>query len=246
MADLDLIVLLLVGLVAVLYASTGHGGASGYLIVMSLAGVGSRAEVTTVALVLNVVVAGTAWRMFHQAGFGSWRLALSFLLASVPTACLGGAFHVPPQMYGGFLSLALCAAAVRIGVTLSGSEGPYRAPRVAVALPLGAAIGLLSGLVGVGGGVFLSPLMMLRRWADPKTTAGVCAAFITVNSLAGLMGKCLTHQFAVDGRLAPLVAAAWAGGLIGSSLGAYALPTAWVGRATALVLALAPLKWVLR
>jgi uncharacterized membrane protein YfcA len=246
MAEFDLLLSMLVGLVALLYSSTGHGGASGYLIVMSLTGFGSRAEMTTAALMLNVFVAGTAWRMFHQAGFGSWRLTRSFVLGSVPMALIGGAFHVPPQVYSGFLSIALCAAAVRIGVTLTGSEGPYRAPRLAVALPLGAAIGLLSGLVGVGGGIFLSPLMILRRWANPKTTAGICAAFITVNSLAGLAGKYFTHQLAVDGRLVPLMVAAWTGGLIGSSLGAYVLPKAWVCRATALVLALAPLKWIIR
>jgi len=246
MTDLDLIVPALVGLVALLYASTGHGGASGYLLVLSMIGFGSRAEMTTAALILNVFVAGTAWRMFHRAGHGSWRLALSFALTSVPMALLGGALHVPPQLYSGFLAIALYAAAVRIGVTLTGSQGSYQAPRPAVALPLGAAVGLLSGLAGVGGGIFLSPLMILRRWADPKTAAGVCAAFITVNSLAGLIGKLLTHQLAVDGRIVPLAVAACAGGLVGSSLGAFALSWAWVCRMTALVLALAPLKWVLR
>lgn len=246
MADLGPSVPLLVGLVALLYSSTGHGGASGYLLILSLIGFGSRGEMMTVALILNVFVAGMAWRMFHRAGHGSWRLVLSFTLASVPMAFLGSAFHVPPQVYSGFLTLALCAAAIRIGVTLADSEGPYQAPRPAVALPLGAAIGLLSGLVGVGGGIFLSPLMILRRWADPKTTAGVCAAFITVNSLAGLAGKLLTHQFAVDGRMVPLAAAACAGGFVGSSLGAFALSRAWICRMTALVLALAPLKWAVR
>ncbi|MFN2387506.1 MAG: sulfite exporter TauE/SafE family protein, partial [Thermoanaerobaculia bacterium] len=180
---------LLILCAAMLYSSVGHGGASAYLAVMALFGP-SPAFMRPTALVLNLFVAGIAAVQFARAGWFRWSLFWPFAVASIPMAFLGGRLSVPDQTYRRILGGVLLFAAVRLALRFASSaETAVRPLPVPLAMALGAVIGVLSGLTGVGGGIFLSPLLLVGRWADPKPTAAVSAAFIWVNSLAGLLGR---------------------------------------------------------
>ena len=232
----------LIALIALLYGSVGHAGASGYLAVMALAGIATPALKPT-ALILNLVVASIATIAFARAGWLRWRLLLPFLAASIPCACIGGMVRLPTAAYKVLLALALAFAAWRLWSTIrpQDADETVAPPPWPVALGLGAAIGLTSGLIGVGGGIFLSPVIMLAGWAGPRTTAATSAAFILANSAAGLAG----HGLAVGSLPAdvPLwVGCALAGGLIGSWLGSARLPPVALRRVLAALLALAALK----
>lgn len=228
-------------IVAVLYASVGHGGASGYLALLSLAPAAlAPDQMAATALTLNLFVAGMGWLAFARAGHFVGRLAWPFLVASVPAAFLGGATPVSVRIYAALLAGALFIAALRLFMT-GRHQDPLKPPRLGVAVPVGAGIGWLSGVVGVGGGVFLSPLLLLLRWANAKQTAAVSACFILVNSASGLAGRFV--RGAVDyGTLWPLLLAAFAGGLLGSRLGANHFSGALLKRLLAVVLLVAALK----
>ncbi|MDP3723698.1 MAG: sulfite exporter TauE/SafE family protein [Candidatus Omnitrophota bacterium] len=235
---------ILVFLVALVYASVGHGGASGYLAVMALSGNNSPTQMSTSALLLNVLVAGTAWLTFWRAGHGSFSLLWPFALTSIPAAVLGGWLPVSTQLYRRLLAACLLVAAARLCLpTLRDHERPT-APPLAVALPVGGVLGVVSGIVGVGGGIFLSPLMVLMRWADVKRTAAVSAAFIVVNSLAGLAGRLIAGRLLIS-WLTPLVITAFVGGVVGSQLGANHFSGLWLRRLLALVLVVAASKLAL-
>lgn len=229
---------------AVLYSSVGHGGASGYLAVLSFILV-SPAEMSTTALLLNLLVAGMAVISFFRAGHLSFQLAWPFVVSSVPTAFAGGLLRVSDQTYFLLLAPVLVVAAFRLMIspTLPKSEIPTQRPRLSVAVPSGAGIGLLSGIVGVGGGIFLSPLLLLMKWADPKQTSAVSALFIVVNSLAGLGGR-LARGALEGGLLLPLIVAAFFGGLVGSHFGATRFSAYTLRRLLAIVLLVAALKLV--
>lgn len=224
--------------IALVYASVGHGGASGYLAALSFVGLRPDSMATT-ALTLNLLVAGVALINFARAGHWIGRLAWPFIVASVPAAVLGGAVPVPIQWYAALLALALAVAAYRLAIDVSGrAEDALSLPRIAVALPVGGGIGWLSGAVGVGGGIFLSPLLLLRRWATPKQTAAASSAFIVANSAAGLGGRALRAGLEY-GTLWPLLVAALLGGLVGSQLGANHFSGKMVKRCLAVVLLVA-------
>ena len=230
--------LVLIALVALVYASVGHGGASGYLAAMSLFAY-APAHMASSALLLNVLVAGTSWLAFRRAGPGSPHLLWPFLVGSVSAAFVGGGLPVSARTYGWLLAVALLIAAVRLRLPVPDVSGTkIRRPARVVAAAVGAAIGLISGVVGVGGGIFLSPLMILLRWADPKSTAAASAGFIVVNSLAGLAGRVAAGRFVV-GPVTPLVSAAFAGGLVGARLGAHHVSGLWLRRVLAAVLVVA-------
>lgn len=233
-----LALLVLIFLVALIYASVGHGGASGYLAVMSLAGHYLPAQMSTSALLLNVLVAGTAWLTFWRAGHGSFALLWPFALTSVPAAVLGGWLPVSAPRYRALLAACLLVAAARLCLPNLRSQEHPAAPPLAVALPVGGCLGAISGIVGVGGGIFLSPLMVLMRWADLKRTAAISAAFIVVNSLAGLAGRLIAGRLLI-GSLVPPVVAAFLGGVVGSRLGANHFSGLWLRRLLALVLVVA-------
>ena len=222
---------------AVLYSSVGHGGASAYLALLAIFGAPAR-EAASTALVLNCLVAGVAFATYARAGFFSWRLLLPFAVASVPAAYLGGSLEVSGRLYAILLCAALLAAAARLWVHVPAPEADLRPPSLPVAVVTGGALGFLAGLIGIGGGIFLSPLVLLRRWAGVRTTAGVAASFILVNSLAGIAGRAVHGHFAVA-NLLPLLLAAGAGGLVGSRLGAHRLGTLALCRLLAVVLLVA-------
>jgi hypothetical protein len=178
MNELPFWVPLLIFAVATLYSSVGHGGASGYLAVLSLLAI-SRTEMATTALVLNILVAGTALVSFMRSKHLRLALTWPFILLSIPGAVIGGAVKVSEGVYSYLLAFALLAAAIRLSGLLNRSSGDdeFRPLRLPVAVPLGGGIGLLSGIVGIGGGVFLSPVILFAKWADAKKGCGYIRMF---------------------------------------------------------------------
>ena len=242
MDGLPIWVPLLVFAVAALYSSVGHGGASGYLAVLSFLAIG-RAEMATTALVLNILVAGTACLSFSRSNHFHLGLTWPFILLSVPGALIGGAIDVPQRIYSLLLAMALLAAAIRLSGLISpvSREDKLRPLRLPLAVPLGGVIGLISGIVGIGGGVILSPVALLARWADAKQVAATSACFIVVNSVAGLSSRVISHN-ADFGIIPALTLAAFAGGLVGSSLGARTFSSLALRRVLAAVLVTAAVK----
>lgn len=227
---------------AMLYSSVGHGGASGYLAAMALFGV-APAEMKPTALVLNLAVSAIAAFRFARAGHFSWPLFWPLAAASIPAAYLGGTLHLPGEVFRTVLGITLLVAAARF-VFERREATPLRVPTKPVALASGGVIGLLSGLVGVGGGIFLTPLLVLLRWSDMKTAAAVSALFIFVNSASGLAGHVQSGQ-SLPTSLPLLAFAAVAGGLLGSHLGVRHLPPLWMRRVLTAVLGVAAAKLLL-
>jgi uncharacterized membrane protein YfcA len=228
--------------VALLYSSVGHAGASGYIAVMSLAGLAPEV-IRPTALLLNVLVAAIASLQFWRAGRFSWPLFWPFALAAVPMAFVGGAAALPAHVFKIAVGVVLLLSAAWLLRKPRGDAEPS-APRRSVALGAGAGIGLLAGLTGTGGGIFLTPLLLLRRWARAQTAAGVTAPFVLVNSLAGLAGN-LSATRDLPGVALPLAGAVALGGFVGSSLGSRRLPHAAIERLLALVLVIGGGKLVL-
>jgi uncharacterized protein len=228
--------------VAAMYSSVGHGGASGYLAVMALLAVVPEV-IRPTALVLNLFVAGIGTYQFWRAGYFSWRTFWPFAVASIPFAFVGGMIHLPTHVYKIVLGLVLMIAAVRLAFRLA-SDAIIAAPNIWIALAVGAGIGLLSGLVGVGGGIFLTPVLLLMNWSDTKTSAGVSALFIFVNSLAGLLGKNYAQVITLPPEAVMWVVAAIIGGLLGSTLGAKRFDSITLRRVLAGVLLFAGIKLI--
>jgi uncharacterized membrane protein YfcA len=235
----------LVCIVAALYSSVGHGGASGYLAVLSLFSIGP-AEMSTTALILNVIVSAIGFISFLRAKHFTFSLAWPFLLLSVPAAFVGGMIHTSDRTYLVLLALVLLVAAYRMYKKTNGGNEVVeaKAPPLSVALPVGGGIGFLSGIVGVGGGIFLSPLMIAARWADPKHTAAVSAFFILINSLAGIGGRLVSSNF-FHGSMVYLIVAAVIGGLGGSYLGANKFTALVLRRILSVVLIIAAAKLII-
>ena len=229
----------LVLVAAVLYSSVGHGGASAYLAAMSLFGV-AAADMRPAALVMNIVVASAgAWR-FVSASVVPWRMLLPLAAASVPAAFVGGMVKLPAETYERLLAVVLLFAAWRLWWPVARDEVVHPPPP-AVLAGVGAVFGLLAGLTGIGGGVFLSPLLILAAWETPRRTAGASVVFILVNSVAGLLGHLSTAGHVPPGT-GLLAAVALAGGLYGSWLGARRLPPLAIRRLLTVVLLIAGMK----
>jgi uncharacterized membrane protein YfcA len=226
---------------AVLYGMVGHAGASAYLAIMGLVGVAPTVMRPT-ALVLNILVASIVSLRFWRAGFVKPISALPFLAGSIPAAFLGGAITLPGEVYRPLVGAVLIFAAFRFGITAAqaGEEFPPRPP-VVVAVISGAAIGLLAGLTGTGGGIFLTPLLLAAGWAGTRFAAGTSAIFILANSMSGLAGN-IASVGSVPAAIPLWLAAVAAGGIIGSELGSRRLPAPWLRRGLALVLLVAGLK----
>mgnify|MGYP003576182046 CR=1 FL=1 len=226
---------------ATLYSSVGHAGASGYLAAMAFVGT-STPIMRPTALVLNLLVASIATVRFARAGFFSWSLFWPFALGSIPLAYIGGAITLPGHGYRALVGLLLWAAAVRLWLDLKLSA-KHTPPRLAAVL-CGAGIGLLAGLTGTGGGIFLSPLLIFMGWAETRETGGVSAAFILVNSAAGLAGNPESIG-SLPSQLPVWTTAAVIGGIIGSELGSRRLGTPVFRRLLGVVLVIAGAKLIL-
>ena len=231
-------------LIAALYAAVGHGGASGYLAIMSLAGIAPLVLKPT-ALTLNLAVSFIGTVLFFRAGHFAWRLFWPFAVTSIPFAFLGGRLSLPAPAFKLLLALALAFAAARLLLPAPKSTDLRPAP-LALVLLCGALMGLASGLIGVGGGIFLTPLLLLTRWADTKTAAAVSAPFIFVNSAAGLAGHSASLQnLPSAATLLTLILAVTAGGVIGARWGSLRARAAQLRPALALVLGVACAKLVI-
>jgi uncharacterized protein len=227
------------------YAAVGHGGASAYIAAMALAGI-APAEMRPLALVLNILVSCLgAWK-FYRAGHFRWRLFWPFAVVSIPFAYLGGAITLPGQAYKILVGMVLLYAAWQLW--RSGKAGEemreVREPPLFLAMGIGAAMGLLAGLTGVGGGIFLSPLLLMLGWAGTKQTSAVAAPFILVNSVAGLAALFITKGIALPAYTAVLAVAVVVGGWLGAEYGSRRFANPFIRRLLAVVLALAGGKMV--
>jgi uncharacterized protein len=228
---------------AILYSSVGHGGASGYLAAMALFGI-APAVMKPTALVLNIIVAAIATTKFYRAGCFNKSLFWQFAIGSIPCAFIGGSISIPTQIYRPIVGMVLLYAATRLGLTSGNSPTQPSDPVPIWSITLGMAIGLLSGLTGVGGGIFLSPLLLLTGWATIKEAAGVSAAFILVNSIAGLLGY-LTKFPTLPSSLWLWSICAAIGGWIGAEYGSKRIGSKKLRWLLAVVLTIAGIKLIL-
>ncbi len=248
MVSTELVVILLaLFAVAALYSSVGLGGASGYLAVLSMTTFAAAEAIwlKQYAWSLNLVVAGLAFWHYSRAGHHVMGLSVPFVTASVPMAAIGGYLLVEGDLYDGLLSLALAVAAWRL---MSGDAGvgEVARPGILKAASVGGSIGLASGVIGIGGGVFLLPALMLGRWATAKEAAATTSLFVWLNSLAGLAGAGVAGGLDLDTSLLfPFAIAVLAGGMIGSRYGSEVSSQKGVRGMLVAVLLLAAAKRVL-
>lgn len=246
--DSSLFLLLAAGMLvaAFLYASVGHGGASAYIAAMALAGV-APAEMRPIALQLNIAVSALATYKFWRAGHFRWPLFWPFAAVSMPAAYLGGSVVLPGSAYKVLVGLVLLYAGWQLWWSArAGSE--LRAPRPLappLAMAIGAALGVLSGLTGVGGGIFLSPILLLCGWAGTKETSAVAAPFILVNSMAALAAGFVRNPTPPPDYAWMLMAAVLAGGWVGAEYGSRRLANPVIRQVLAVVLGIAGGKMVL-
>ena len=228
---------------AILYSAVGHAGASGYLAAMALMGL-SPDVMKPSALCLNIIVATIGTAKFARAGHFSWPIFWPFAATSIPFAFWGGAIRLPYHYYKTIVGLVLLYSAVRLGYSAIKKQ-PFETRRLPVlaALVAGGAIGFLAGLTGVGGGIFLSPLLVLMHWADMRRTAAVSAAFILVNSIAGLAGNLASVRF-LPPQITIWALAAALGGFVGSELGSRRVAPTALRYLLALVLIVAGCKMI--
>lgn len=239
----DIILTALIFVAALLFSSVGHAGASGYLAAMALVGI-APAMMKPAALTLNILVAVIATTKYTRVGAFSWHLFWPFALASMPFAYLGGTLTLPGHIYKPLVGAVLIYAAWRSFSTAHQSTQIVAArPHLTVLLMAGAALGFLSGLTGVGGGIFLSPLLLLFRWAEVRVISGISAAFILVNSVAGLLGV-LTSAPAFPSALPYWAVAAIAGGFIGAEYGSRRFGNPTIKKLLAVVLLIAGIKMI--
>jgi uncharacterized membrane protein YfcA len=227
---------------ALLYSSVGHAGASGYLAVMAFLGF-APASMRPTVLLLNVLVASLGVRAFVAAGHFRWSLAWPFLVTSVPMAYLGGRLSLPVETYRTVVGVVLLLSAIRLVVQLRSDDVAGREPPRGVALLVGAVLGFLAGLTGVGGGIFLSPLLLLAGWANLRTTAATAVVFILANSVAGLLGQWRALD-QLPTEVWQWAIAVVAGGALGSWLGARRLPSPAIRLLLATVLVVAGVKLI--
>ncbi|MEZ5995609.1 MAG: sulfite exporter TauE/SafE family protein [Hyphomonadaceae bacterium] len=227
-----------IAMAAALYSSVGHGGASAYLALMALFAL-SPDQIRPAALVLNILVAGLGAVRFLRAGRFDWGVFWPFTVTAIPAAFVAGSIDLPASLYRPLLAAALGAAALRYLLwPNTDALKSTHAPRKLVALPVGAALGALAGVTGIGGGVYLSPLLVFAGWADPQRATGIAALFIVVNSAAGLAGRA-TSLSALPSFLPWLALAALIGALAGTGLSLAKLDKKGVLRALGVVLGVA-------
>mgnify|MGYP001957831444 FL=1 len=248
MATIELmLVIIALFAVAALYSSVGLGGASGYLAVLSMTSFAAAEAIwlKQYAWSLNLIVAGIAFWNYNRSGFHVRELSFPFITASVPMAALGGFMLVEGWLYDSLLTLAFLVAAWRLVSTAAGVSEVSR-PSMPRAFAVGGGIGLASGVIGIGGGIFLLPILMLGRWASAKEAAATTALFVWLNSMSGLIGAGLGGRLDLEASLLfPFAAAVLAGGLVGSRYGSVISTQRGVRALLVVVLILAASKRVL-
>lgn len=242
MSDAELLLALLFALVAVLYSSVGHAGASGYLAAMALVGLAPE-QMRPTALALNLLVGGIGLLRFWRGGFVRWRNVLPFALASAPAAFFAARVQLPKQSYSLLLGLILLIAALGVfrSATRAASEDVRAQGRVVPWLPAllaGGSIGVLSGLTGTGGAIFLTPLLLFMHWMPTREASGTSVAFVWINSLTALAGL-LQAQGTLPQALPLWLGAVAVGALVGTQLGLKWLPVRMLRYALGVVLLIA-------
>lgn len=236
----ELLIPLAILVIAFLYASVGHGGASGYLALLAI--LGYTQDVTRPsALLLNLLVSTLAFIQFARAGHFRFALFWPFAVTSIPMSYLGAGIHVDPTWYTRILAICLLIAVARLLGLFGERTDAARPLHLPTALLIGACIGFLSGLIGIGGGILLSPLLLLLRWCTTKESAAVSALFIFVNSASGMVrtwdgGAWLTPD------VSTWLGAALVGGVVGSTIGAQRLSDARLRQVLGAVLLFASVK----
>ena len=227
-------------IVAFLYASVGHGGASGYLALMAIFAV-SPAVMKPTALLLNLFVSSTSFIQFYRGGHFKWKVFWPFAVASVPLSFVGGMMTIESAIYKKILGVLLLFPVIRFFFFRSTDLRDLRPSNISLSLFVGGSIGLLSGMIGIGGGIILSPVLLLLKWTDQKQTAAISASFIFVNSVAGLGGQ-LIKGFEFNSHMVAYVGIAFAGGICGAYFGALKFRQDILKIILAIVLAVAAYK----
>lgn len=238
----ELLFYFLLLLVSFLYSSVGHGGASGYLALMSIFSFAPNTMRPT-ALLLNVFVSLIAFIQYYRSGYFQWKLFLPFAIASIPTAFLGGFITIDAGLYKKILGVLLIIPTIKLVGIKFQTEQSIKQINLYTAVLIGAVIGFFSGMIGIGGGVILSPVILLLHWADMKHTAAVSALFIFVNSIAGFAGL-FTSRFEYQPEMMWMIAIAFTGGLAGSYLGVKKFENLLLKRILAVVLVIAAVKLI--
>lgn len=218
---MDFLLLVCLFAVAVLYSSIGHGGGSGYLALFAIFGIAPFYMKPT-ALTLNLFVSAIAFFSYYKAGHFRLRLIVPFLITSIPSAYAGGLIHVDPRIYKIILGVFLLIAIGRMLIVPKAVNEASGRPNFFLALAIGAILGFFSGMIGIGGGIILSPLLLLLHWANLKETAAASALFIFLNSASGLAGA-FQSGFALEPRVVYWILAGIAGALAGSYAGSFKL-----------------------
>ncbi|MFI1772771.1 sulfite exporter TauE/SafE family protein [Thalassobellus citreus] len=238
---MELFFLITLFIVAFLYASIGHGGASGYLALMAMFGI-EAITMRSSALILNLFVAGIAFYSYYKGGYFKWKILLPFVIASMPAAFLGAKLSVDPTFYKISLGICLLIAVARMLLQVkSKKNNAVKNPNILIALVLGCIVGFFSGMIGIGGGIILSPILIVFGWANLKEAAAISAGFIWLNSATGLLGTISSGV-----HFAPMIvlwiAVALLGGFLGSWSGSFKFSSVTLRYVLASVLFMASIK----
>lgn len=234
---------ILLFLVALLYASVGHGGASGYLALMAIYGFAPEVMKPS-ALILNLFVSLTSFIMFYKGGHFNWKLFLPFAIASIPFSFFGGTISLDAYIYKKILGVLLLLPVARFFFYPNIEDAYLKSSNLIISIFIGAVIGFISGLIGIGGGIILSPFLLLLNWTNQKQTAAISALFIFVNSIAGLAGQ-FSKGIQIDNTVFGFVAIAFIGGFGGAWMGSLKLNQTYLKYTLAIVLLMASIKLIL-
>lgn len=227
-------------LIAFLYSSVGHGGGTGYLALLALFGVAPIFMKPT-ALTLNVFVSAIAFFSYYKAGFFKWKLIYPFLITSIPLSYLGALVQINSSTYKFILGVFLLIATARIVLIPNAVTETSQKTPLLPALAIGSVLGFFSGMIGIGGGIILSPILILMHWANVKESAAASAIFIFLNSLSGLIAL-IQSGLTFDPRLSIWITIGVAGAIAGSYIGSFRIKSEKLKYLLATVLLLASIK----
>lgn len=239
-ATMDILFIVLLLVIAALYASIGHGGASGYLALMAIFSI-DPFLMRSSALILNLFVAGVSFFAFYSGGYFKPKILLPFIITSIPMAFLGATIEIDPSLYKIILGLFLLVAVARMLFIRPKETNKIKSPPFLIAMIIGAGLGFFSGMIGIGGGIILSPILILLGWASLKEAAAVSALFIFLNSASGLIGIFQTDNTG-NSHIAIWIVAAFLGGLIGSFAGSFKFSNIRLKYILAFILIMASIK----
>ncbi len=240
--DINILFIIVLFFIAILYASVGHGGASGYLALMAIFGI-STIFIRSSALLLNLFVSSVSFYAFYRAGFFKVKILIPFILGSIPMAFIGARIVIDPQLYKVILGFFLVIAVVRILFNPKKYCNEIIPFNFIIATIIGMILGFFSGLIGIGGGIILSPLLLILGWANVKETAAISALFIFLNSSAGILGL-ISVGISFSPNILAWVVVATLGGMLGAYNGSFRMSLLKLRYLLAFVLLLASIKLI--